>query len=110
MSVAKASLYEHPLKVIYHFLKIDTALFMALIILCMSGLVVLYSASGGDIDAILKCIRTDVRNRLPFIGRLDRDFPARVCLAIRDLDLCAVNYRIGQNTVRAGIGIEQREK
>ena len=67
MSVAKASLYEHPLKVVYHFLKIDTALFMALIILCMSGLVVLYSASGGDMDAIQRQL---VRLGIGFAGLL----------------------------------------
>ena len=67
MSVAKASLYEHPLRVLYHFLKIDTALFMALLILSMSGLVVLYSASGGDIHAIQRQV---VRLAIGFAGLL----------------------------------------
>ena len=52
MPVAKSSLYEHPLRVIYHFLKIDTPLFATLLILSLSGLVILYSASGGDMDAV----------------------------------------------------------
>ena len=60
LSVAKSSLYEHPLRVIYHFLKIDTALFMALVILSMSGLVVLYSASGGDLGAHLADMVDDI--------------------------------------------------
>ena len=67
MPVAKASLYEHPLRVLYHFLKIDTALFMALVILSMSGLVVLYSASGGDMGAIQRQL---VRLGIGFAGLL----------------------------------------
>ncbi len=67
MPVAKSSLYEHPLRVIYHFLKIDTSLFLALLILSLSGLVVLYSASGGDIDAIQRQL---VRLGIGFAGLL----------------------------------------
>ncbi len=67
MSVTKASLYEHPLRVIYHFLKIDTALFMALVILSLSGLVVLYSASGGDVDALQRQL---IRLGIGFAGLL----------------------------------------
>ena len=67
MSAAKSSLYEHPLRVIYHFLKIDTSLFLALLILSVSGLVVLYSASGGDIEAIQRQL---VRLGVGFAGLL----------------------------------------
>jgi rod shape determining protein RodA len=54
----KSDLYEHPFRIIYDFLKIDAMLFMALVILSLSGLMVLYSASGGDIDLVQRqCIR-----------------------------------------------------
>ncbi len=67
MPVTKASLYEHPLRVIYHFLKIDTPLFAALLVLSLAGLVVLYSASGGDMDAVH---RQMIRLSLGFLGLL----------------------------------------
>ncbi len=67
LSVTKTSLYEHPLRVIYDFLKVDTALFMALLILCLSGLVVLYSASGGDLHAIERQL---IRLAIGFAGLL----------------------------------------
>jgi rod shape determining protein RodA len=54
----KSDLYEHPFRIIYDFLKIDAMLFMALVILSLSGLMVLYSASGGDIALVQRqCIR-----------------------------------------------------
>lgn len=58
MPAIKSDLYEHPFRIIYDFLKIDAMLFMALVILSLSGLMVLYSASGGDIDLVQRqCIR-----------------------------------------------------
>ena len=67
MAVTKSSLQEHPLRVVYHFLKIDTTLFMALLILSISGLAVLYSASGGDIASVQKQL---VRLSVGFAGLL----------------------------------------
>ena len=58
MPAIKSDLYEHTFRIIYDFLKIDAMLFMALVILSLSGLMVLYSASGGDIDLVQRqCIR-----------------------------------------------------
>lgn len=64
---SKTSLHEHPLRVVYHFLKIDTPLMLALILLSLSGLVVLYSASGGDIASIEKQV---IRLGIGFAGLL----------------------------------------
>ena len=58
MSVIKSDFREHPLRIIYDFLKIDAMLFMALVLLSLSGLMVLYSASGGNIDLVQRqCLR-----------------------------------------------------
>ncbi len=58
MPVIRSALEEHPLKVIYNLLKLDTLLFTALIVLSLSGLMVLYSASGGDMATIQRqCLR-----------------------------------------------------
>lgn len=58
MPVIKSDLYEHPFRIIYDLLKIDAMLFMSLVLLSLSGLMVLYSASGGDIDLVQRqCLR-----------------------------------------------------
>ena len=58
MPAIRLAIQEHPIKVLYNLLKIDALLFSALVLLSLSGLMVLYSASGGDIVTIQRqCLR-----------------------------------------------------
>ena len=58
MPVIKSDFHEHPLRIIYEFFKVDALLFMALVLLSLCGLMVLYSASGGDIELVQRqCLR-----------------------------------------------------
>ena len=67
MPAIKSDLNERPFRIIYDFLKIDAMLFMALVVLSLSGLMVLYSASGGDIEMVQRqCLRL----LIGFIGLL----------------------------------------
>lgn len=51
---SKHGLQEHPLFVFYQALRIDPLLFTALLVLCLGGLIVLYSATGGETAALAR--------------------------------------------------------
>ena len=61
------SLTARPIWLIYQFFKLDGLLFTALVLLSLSGLMVLYSASGGDIALVQ---RQALRLAVGFIGLL----------------------------------------
>jgi rod shape determining protein RodA len=61
------SLTTQPLLLIYQFFKLDGLLFTALVLLSLSGLMILYSASGGDMALVQ---RQAVRLAIGFFGLL----------------------------------------